>query len=100
MLMRSATLADLPERVYDGRVKRAGGWILGLLVIGAKGGGGWFALRRSLQRETVWVTMVAADDGRGPTSGALYRGAEFALKEMDGRVGRYRITLDLIEPQA
>jgi hypothetical protein len=71
--------------------RRAGGWILGLLVVGAMGGGGWFALRRSLQRETVVVRFLPC--GRDPTDQALVRGAEFALQEAEGRAGRFRVAI-------
>jgi hypothetical protein len=71
--------------------RRAGGWILALLIVGAMGGGGWFALRGALRRETVAVWHVESPRGAASTSRAMVRGAEFALKEANGRAGRFRV---------
>lgn len=72
-------------------MKRAGGWLLGLVVVAAMGGGGWFAMRRVFQREDVDVLLYRAQ--RDPTADALRRGAESALQEASHRAGRYRLRL-------
>lgn len=75
-------------------MKRAGGWILALLVVGAMAGGGWFALRRVVRRETVAIILLKSESGRGPTDHALQRGAQVALGEASYRAGRYRVALE------
>jgi hypothetical protein len=79
-------------------VKRAGGWLLGLVAIGAMGAGGWWALRPAFNRETVGVLFVESGRGPGPTSKALLRGAELALAEATGRAGRYRVEIPDLPP--
>jgi len=74
-------------------VKRAGGWFLGLLVVAAMAGGGWFALRRVYPQGSVDVLLLRTLDEREPTANALRRGAEFALEEAGLRAGRYRVRL-------
>lgn len=78
--------------------RRAGGWILALLVVGAMAGGGGFALRRTFNRELVTVVMVQSPSDRGPTGKAILRGAGFALEETGRRAGRYRVSLHEREP--
>jgi substrate-binding family protein len=80
-------------------VKRAGGWILGLVVIAAMAAGGWFALRRVLFAEKVVVVLMRPNGARGPTMDALARGARFALDEAAGRVGRFRVSLVETAPE-
>ena len=80
--------------------RRAGGWILGLLIVGAMGGGGWFALRRTLQREEAIVALLVSPSDRGPTRGAIEKGARFALQEAGHRAGKYRLILQEQEPGA
>jgi hypothetical protein len=74
-------------------VKQVGGWFLGLLVVAAMIGGGWFALRRVKKTEAATITIL--DSGRSPTDRALWRGVRFALNEFRSRAGHYRI--DLVE---
>lgn len=74
-------------------MKRAGGWILGLVAVAAMGAGGWWALRGAFNRETVGILFLESGRGPGPTSRAVWRGAEFALAEATGRAGRYRVEM-------
>jgi hypothetical protein len=78
--------------------RRAGGWILGLLIVGAMGGGGWFAIRRALQREEALVVLLVSPSDRGPTRKAIEKGARFALEEAGHRAGKYRLLLQEREP--
>jgi hypothetical protein len=75
-------------------MNRAGGWILGVLVVLAMAGGGWFALRKAMNRETAVVWFLPSAQGRDPTQKALKRGAQAALDEAGGRAGQFRIVLD------
>lgn len=79
-------------------MKRAGGWLLGLLVIGAMGAGGWLALRGAFQKKTVGVLFIQGGKGDGPTSRAIWRGAEIALSEATARAGRYRVAMFDLRP--
>lgn len=72
-------------------MKRAGGWILGVIVVLAMGGAGWFLSRRLLHREN--TEIVVLDSDREPTTKAMRRGAEAALKAFGGRSGRYDVRL-------
>ena len=74
-------------------MKRAGGWILGVVVVGSMGGAAWFALRGAFHRETLGVLFVESGRGDGPTSRAIWRGAELALAEATSRAGRYRMEM-------
>jgi ABC-type branched-subunit amino acid transport system substrate-binding protein len=74
-------------------MKRAGGWLLGLLVVATLAGGACFALRHALNREVVAVVYLRSDLGDGPTGQAMARGAQFALEEATHRAGRFRIEL-------
>jgi hypothetical protein len=76
-------------------MNRAGAWILGLLVVASMAGGGWVALRRHLHREPAKIVITSTATARGPTVGALQRGAEAALAEWGGRAGRFKIRLVL-----
>jgi len=77
-------------------VKR-GGWLLGVLVIAAMAGGGWFALRKSLFAETVTVVLLRTMKS-DPTQKAMSRGAAAALEERGGRAGRFRVRLEEADP--
>lgn len=79
-------------------MRRAGGWILGLLIVAAMSVGGWFSLRRVLHREEVTVLVLRTKNARGPTSNAIWRGAQYALGEAGGRAGRFRVRLEENEP--
>jgi len=72
-------------------MRRAGGWLLGLVVVAAMGGGGWFALRRVFKTENVQVYLFTSE--REPTTKALRKGARTALEECGGRVGRFRVEM-------
>src|SRR5204862_5524446 len=85
-----ATLADPAGRVYDGRMKRAGGWFLGLLIVAAMAGGGWFALRRVLHREEVTILLLRSSTGRDPTDKAMEQGVRLALEEVGGKAGHFK----------
>jgi hypothetical protein len=74
-------------------MRRAGGWILGLIIVAAMAGGGWFALRRVLSREPATIILLRTENARGPTSDAIVRGAQFALREWGGRAGGFQIQL-------
>ena len=74
-------------------MKRAGGWLLAVVAIGAMGGAGWFALRGAFHRVTVGILFVESGRGDGPTSRAIWRGAELALEEATSRAGRYRVEM-------
>ena len=78
--------------------RRAGGWILALLVVGTMGGGGWFALRRALHREDAVIALLIDPNGPYPTRQALERGASFALEQAGHRAGKYRLTISAIFP--
>jgi ABC-type branched-subunit amino acid transport system substrate-binding protein len=78
-------------------VKRASGWFLGLLAIASMGGGGWFALRRTLIAETVTVVLMRTGNSE-PTLKALARGAAAALEERGGRAGRFKVRLHEADP--
>jgi hypothetical protein len=73
-------------------MKRAGGWLLGLLIVASLTGGGGFVLRRLLNREVTTVVFVSGA-GRDPTDRALQRGFRLALDEVGSRAGRFRIEL-------
>jgi hypothetical protein len=79
--------------------RRAGGWILGLLVVGAMGGGGWFALRRALHREDALIALLVSANDPMPTRQAIERGAAFAVEERGHRAGKYRLTVQAYFPQ-
>lgn len=72
-------------------MRRAGGWILGLLVAAAMAGGGWIGLRPILNRETLVVRFVRGE--RDPSSDAMLSGLRFALDEVGGKAGPCRIEL-------
>ena len=74
-------------------MKRAGGWALGLLIVGTLAGGGWFAFDRIYNRKTVAVICLWGDKSDGPTAEATRRGAAFALEEAGERAGRFRVIL-------
>jgi hypothetical protein len=74
-------------------VKRAGGWVLGLVAIAAMVAGGWWALRGAFNRETVGILYEESGRGDTPTRRAILRGAELALAEATHRAGRYRVAL-------
>jgi hypothetical protein len=74
-------------------VKRAGGWTLGVLVITAMAGGGWFALRKVLFSPTVVVVLMRDDHAHTVPADALFRGAAFALQEREGRAGKFKVRL-------
>jgi len=78
-------------------VKRSGGWILGLIVVAAMIGGGWFASRR-LWKHPVTIVLLRSGNGRGPTDDAIERGSRFALQEWGHRAGRYRVDLQVSGP--
>ena len=78
-------------------MKRAGGWLLGVLVVVAMAAGGWFALRRTLFAETVTVVLMRTGNS-DPTMKALSRGAAAALAERSGRAGRFRVRLHEADP--
>jgi hypothetical protein len=56
-------------------VKRAGGWVLGLLVVASMAGGTWFVVRPALNRKTIAVIFLDSGRGDTPTRRALLRGA-------------------------
>jgi hypothetical protein len=80
-------------------MKRAGGWLLGLLIIASLAGGGWFALRRVFIRETVSVFLLQTDESRDPTTQALNRGILAALQECGERAGKYRVQYIAFKPE-
>lgn len=74
-------------------MKRAGGWLLGLLAAAAMIGGGWFALRNVLFSPTVIVVLMRDGDAHTVPANALFRGAAFALEEREGRAGKFKVRL-------
>jgi hypothetical protein len=74
-------------------VKRAGGWLLGLLVIAVMGAAGAYVVRRVTPRETATVVLFLRYGDYDPTAEALKRGARFALEETRSRAGHYRVHL-------
>jgi hypothetical protein len=78
--------------------RRAGGWILALVVIGAMGGSGWFALRRALHREDAVIVLLVSADDSIPTRQAVQKGARLALEHAGHRAGKYRLTLQERDP--
>lgn len=79
-------------------MKRAGGWLLAVVAIGAMGGAAWWALRGAFHRQTIGVLFVESGRADGPTFKAVWRGAELALAEATGRAGKYRVELLDIPP--
>src|SRR6185369_4812167 len=56
------TLADPPGHVYHGRVKRAGGWTLGLVAVIGMAAAGFLGLRPILFRKPIAVEFVMVAD--------------------------------------
>jgi hypothetical protein len=74
-------------------MRRAGGWILGGIVVAAMAGGAWIALRPLFTRETLYIGYFRASGGRGPSNDAMFSGAEFALEEAGRKAGRFKVVL-------
>jgi len=72
-------------------MRRAGGWVLGLLVAAAMAGGAWIGLRPVLTRETLLVGVTRGE--RDPSNDALLSGMRFALDEVGSRAGNCRVEL-------
>lgn len=72
-------------------MRRAGGWVLGAVVVAAMAGGGWIALRPLFTRETVTIGYFRSAMGRDPSNDAMFSGAQFALQEAGGRAGRFKL---------
>jgi len=79
-------------------VKRAGGWLLAVVAIGAMGGAAWYALRGAFHRQKIGILFIESGRGPGPTYHAIWRGAEIALSESTNRAGRYRVEMLDIPP--
>lgn len=78
-------------------MKRAGGWILGLVAVAAMAAAAGFIAWRVVPRESVDVVLVRSGVDRDPTVQALEKGARFALEEAGHRAGRYRLRLLVYE---
>jgi hypothetical protein len=87
MLMRSATLADLPERVYDGRMGRAGGWILVLVAVVGMAAAALVGLRPILFRKTVTIRFYDAVQWTPKEEAAV----RLAFEEKGFRAGSLRV---------
>jgi hypothetical protein len=72
-------------------MRRAGGWMLGLVVVAAMATGAWIALRPLYTRETITIGYFRSGVGRDPSNDAMFSGAQFALEEAGGRAGRFRV---------
>ncbi len=72
-------------------MRRAGGWVLGFVVVAAMAGGGWLGLRPVFTRETVTIGYFRSAIGRDPSNDAMFSGAQFALQEAGGRAGRFKV---------
>ncbi len=79
-------------------MRRAGGWILGVLIVAAMAVGGGIALRPLFTRETVRIGYFRATDARGPSNDAMFSGAAFAVEEAGRRAGRFRIEFTEVKP--
>ena len=77
-------------------MRRAGGWILGLIAVAAMAVGAWIAFRPILSRETIRIAYLISTNARPPSSDAMISGARFAIKESGYKAGGYRI--DLLVP--
>jgi len=73
-------------------MRRAGGWVLGLIVVAAMAGGTWLAFRPILNRETISIYYNRGE--RGPTDDAILSGLEFAIREAGGRAGGCALKLE------
>jgi len=76
-------------------MRRAGGWILGVIVVAAMAGGTWLAFRPILNRETLTIYYKLGE--RGPTDDAILSGIEFAIREAGGRAGGCAVKLDTMD---
>ena len=74
-------------------MKRAGGWILGFLVIASMTAATWFVVGPALNRKTIAVIFLQSGRGDTPTSRALLRGATRALDEAGSRAGKFKVIL-------
>lgn len=72
-------------------MRRAGGWILGLIVVAAMAAGGWLAFRPILNRETIRIGFIAHPNAHPPSQDAMVSGAQFAVEERGSRAGGHRI---------
>ncbi|HZE95966.1 MAG TPA: ABC transporter substrate-binding protein [Planctomycetota bacterium] len=79
-------------------MRRAGGWVLGAIVVATMAGGGGLALKRVYSREIATVLYLRSDNTRGPTRDAIWRGAQYALGEAMARAGRFRVRLEASDP--
>jgi len=73
-------------------MRRAGGWVLGVVAVAAMAGGTWLAFRPILNRETLSVYYERGE--RGPTDDAILSGLEFAVREAGGRAGGCALKLE------
>lgn len=72
-------------------MRRAGGWVLGLVVVAAMAGGSWVAFRPILNRQTLRIGYVVAPEARIPSSDAMMSGARFALEETGFKTKGYQL---------
>lgn len=74
-------------------MRRAGGWLLGIVAVAAMAGGAWLVFRPILNRQTLTVAFVRTSYGRDPSNDAVESGAAFALRQAGGRAGDYKVRL-------
>jgi hypothetical protein len=78
-------------------MRRAGGWVLGVIAVAAMAVGGWIAFWPILNRETLKIEFMITHESRPPSSDAMISGARFAVEEAGSRAGGYRIQFDASE---
>jgi len=72
-------------------MRRAGGWVLGIIAVAAMAAGAWMAFRPILKRET--LTIQVSRGLRDPSSDALISGMTFGLNRAGNRAGGYHVRL-------
>ncbi len=73
-------------------MRRAGGWVLGLLVLAVMAGGAWALLRRVVPSETITIVSILPRGGPGEErSEALVNGIALALDERNFRAAQFRV---------
>lgn len=72
-------------------MRRAGGWILGAVVVAAMAGGAWIALRPLYTRQQLYIGYFRSSAGRDPSNDAMFSGAQFALDEAGRKAGRFKL---------
>ncbi len=75
-------------------MRRAGGWLLGALVLAIMAAGAWLGLRPFLLREDATILFVRQAAMPAPSADAIASGLRMALEESLHRAGRFRVRLE------